>query len=86
MQLPDELQIKILGELPVQDLLKATVVCPYFTLFFSYFSYQKKINLISIFFSWFRYVTSGKSWHMMDPYGLQSMSHHFIKLYQLRIF
>jgi hypothetical protein len=27
MQLPDELQIKILGELPAQDLLKATVVC-----------------------------------------------------------
>ncbi|KAG0170874.1 hypothetical protein DFQ28_002168 [Apophysomyces sp. BC1034] len=27
MQLPDELQIKILGFLPVQDLLKATAVC-----------------------------------------------------------
>lgn len=27
LQLPDELQLKILGELPVQDLLKSTVVC-----------------------------------------------------------
>ncbi|PHZ15626.1 RNI-like protein [Rhizopus microsporus ATCC 52813] len=27
MQLPDELQIKILAELPIQDLLKSTVVC-----------------------------------------------------------
>lgn len=26
MQLPDELQIKILAELPIQDLLKSTVV------------------------------------------------------------
>lgn len=32
IQLPDELQIKILGELPTLDLLKATMVYTYINL------------------------------------------------------